>query len=217
MYGLDDKMDLQIVIESLRKNRPVFHSEADFQFALAWEIKTHYPNYDVRLEYPCTNDRGERIYVDILVRNKCGSYPIELKYKTKERIIRNCAGEDFNLREHGAENLSKYDFVKDICRIESIVAELDCFKQGYTLWLTNNLSYCRAPRNFDAGYAAFSVHQGAQKTGTMDWGETMSESTKKGRTDALVLRGKYTIDWKEYSNLTGGNGKFKYSLVKIST
>ena len=32
-------MELLPVIESLRRKRSLFYSEADFQFALAWEIK----------------------------------------------------------------------------------------------------------------------------------------------------------------------------------
>lgn len=31
--------------------RPIFHSEADFQFSLAWIIKEIYPNCEIRLEF----------------------------------------------------------------------------------------------------------------------------------------------------------------------
>lgn len=44
-------MDLLPVIELLRQKRPIFHSEADFQFALAWEIQRLYTSTVVRLEY----------------------------------------------------------------------------------------------------------------------------------------------------------------------
>jgi hypothetical protein len=37
-------------IKSLSKNRKIFVSEADFQFALAWEIKQNMPQAEVRLE-----------------------------------------------------------------------------------------------------------------------------------------------------------------------
>lgn len=53
-------------IDSIKEKRKVFHSEADFQFALAWEIKRLYPEVDVRLEYAYKVD--DKIYhIDILV------------------------------------------------------------------------------------------------------------------------------------------------------
>ena len=38
-------------IESLFPDFPIFCSEADFQFSLAWRIKELYPEVDVKLEY----------------------------------------------------------------------------------------------------------------------------------------------------------------------
>ena len=39
------------VLKQLFGKKRLFTSEADFQFALAWEIKTMYPNAKVNLEY----------------------------------------------------------------------------------------------------------------------------------------------------------------------
>ena len=43
-------MDIVKVINSLKAKRKVFYSEADFQFALAWEIQKYYNNAKIRFE-----------------------------------------------------------------------------------------------------------------------------------------------------------------------
>lgn len=35
-----EEIDAGIVLEHLSKERPIFHSEYDFQFAFAWKIKS---------------------------------------------------------------------------------------------------------------------------------------------------------------------------------
>jgi hypothetical protein len=47
-------LDLSVsaVLTALAKQRPIFHSEADFQHAIAWEIHKHLPRASVRLERP---------------------------------------------------------------------------------------------------------------------------------------------------------------------
>ena len=43
------KLDIHEILHQLSRCRPIFHSEADFQFSLAWIIKEQYPNCDIRL------------------------------------------------------------------------------------------------------------------------------------------------------------------------
>ena len=58
------------------------------------------------------------MHIDILVIIDNCWYPIELKYKTlKCSIISD--GENFYLKNHGAEDLGKYDFHKDVQYIET--------------------------------------------------------------------------------------------------
>jgi hypothetical protein len=47
---MEDWPGVQTWLESLRRSRPVFHSEADFQHALAWAIQVSDPLARVRLE-----------------------------------------------------------------------------------------------------------------------------------------------------------------------
>jgi hypothetical protein len=47
-------LDLSIseVLAALAKQRPLFHSEADFQHAIAWELHERLPRASVQLEHP---------------------------------------------------------------------------------------------------------------------------------------------------------------------
>lgn len=205
-------MDLLPIIETLRLKRPLFHSEADFQFALAWEIQKELPTAAIRLEYPPESEPNK--YIDILVRNNGCSYPIELKYKTK-KLSATMGGEQFLLKNHGAQDIGAYDFIKGICRVESFANNLDGFKCGFVLWITNDPYYWNAPNNANAGYAAFSVHHGAKKSGAMSWGSHLGTGTIKGREKELILSGEHEIVWNNYSDLGVKPGLFKYALMRV--
>ena len=73
------RLDLPAALSALAKERPVFHSEADFQHALAWVIRERHPAIKVRLEYPVTLD-GKRGHVDIWLRDADWERALELKY-----------------------------------------------------------------------------------------------------------------------------------------
>lgn len=206
-------MDITAIIETLRGKRTVFHSEADFQFALAWEIQLHYPDAAVRLEYPPPDDPMK--YIDLLVRLDDNVYPIELKYKTTLfHAVVGC--EPYFLKNHGAQDVGKYDFVKDICRIEAFRSHIAGYREGYAIWLTNDPYYWNAPKNDTAGYAAFSVHSGLVKEGSMAWGASMNEGSIKGREKPLFLSGNYRINWHDYSRVEAKNGVFMYAVVPVT-
>lgn len=44
-------MDITKILNNLSNKRKIFVSEADFKFALAWEIKSEILEAEVRLEY----------------------------------------------------------------------------------------------------------------------------------------------------------------------
>ena len=83
---IDNPFDIDRCLFSLQKKRPIFHSEADFQFALSWEIKSHYPDANVRLEY-CPSI-PPNVHIDILLFYCNETISIELKYKTAKLIKR---------------------------------------------------------------------------------------------------------------------------------
>ena len=72
-------LDINRLMNGLAAERPVFHSEADFQHALAWRIREE-TGRDVRLEFPPFP--AERIYLDLWMPSI--GVAIELKYLTSK-------------------------------------------------------------------------------------------------------------------------------------
>ena len=69
--------DIKSAIETLKSKQKVFHSEADFQFSLAWELQKILPNAKIRLEY-CPIFDGD-MHIDIYIVDDGKSYPINVK------------------------------------------------------------------------------------------------------------------------------------------
>ena len=80
-------LDVHELLASLAAKRPVFHSEADFQHALAWEIHLAFPDAVVRLERPYRTGEGPRIHLDLWVKGSDRTAVLELKYKTKKMRV----------------------------------------------------------------------------------------------------------------------------------
>ena len=208
------EFDLQLVLDTLKKKRKIFVSEADFQLELAWEIKKAYKNAKVRLEYcPSFNPS---LHLDILVIIDNQWYPIGLKYKKKgcEKIA---DGEYFNLKNDGARDIGCYLYLKDIQRIEKIQENVKEFKKGYTIMLTNDLCYTKEPGRDNSAYQAFSLAEDSIKTGTLNWkvGSKTGEAPQVNK--PIVLNGSYKMHWQEYSRLDDTNtGTFKYVINEIN-
>jgi hypothetical protein len=71
-YGLD----LPVTMAALAKSRPIFHSEADFQQSLGWEIRRQHPEALVRAEVR----PRRRIRLVLMITLDGERTAIELKY-----------------------------------------------------------------------------------------------------------------------------------------
>lgn len=204
-------LDFDLVLGALASKRPIFHSEADFQQALAWELRLENPNIEIRLEYPPPG-LERRIHLDLWVMEGDTATAVELKYLT-QRIDISLGRERFDLREHSAPDLGRYGFVKDIKRLECVVA---AGRQivGYAIILTNDSTYWSPPRRRDTFDAKFRIHEGRVLSGPLAWDPRASEAY---RTESIHLTGSYQLVWKEYSALVGPqHGEFRYALVQVS-
>ena len=203
-------MDLLPVIKSLRQNRPVFHSEADFQFALAWDIKLEYSDAKIRLEVPCgTSVKGR---VDIVVRFDSAVIPIELKYLRKRQSF-NVNGEQFNLID-GVHDMHMHDCIKDVSRLETFRSQMSGFLKGYSIWLTNDAAYWD-PNYYASYYSEFHAPQASVKSGMMSFQAGAKLNTNPQYESPITLTGTYDVDWHDYSDLGTKNGQFKFALFKI--
>jgi len=187
------------VLNELRQVRPVFHSEADFQHALAWTIHDKYSDLNVRLEKRVILNGGE-IYLDIFIFNNSKSVAIEVKYKTKNLDIL-VNSEEFNLKNQDAQDQGRYDFIKDISRLEE-ATKMPNINTGFAILLTNDESYWSEPsRNVSTADKDFRIHEGKTIKAQLSWKEGTSEGTMSGRKEPITLEGEYILHWKDYSNL----------------
>lgn len=165
-------MNLDSLLTQLARKRPVFHSEADFQHALAWEVHLSHPAAEVRLERSV-----EQMHLDLVVRDGAMNYALELKYKTRSATLEH-AGESFALSNHAAQDSGRYDFLKDVGRLERIVAAKPGW-DGCAILLTNDASYWRSGRAGTVD-SAFRLHEGRTIDASLAWDARASAGTTKG-------------------------------------
>lgn len=198
------------VVAELRGPRPVFHSEADLQHSFArvlWELA---PDVDSRLEVP-QRGAGKAEYLDLLCLGPESRTAIEFKYFT--RGWTGTVGipvEDYVLKAHGAADLARLHFVRDIERLERFCRRSD--QNGLALMLTNDASLWTPPdpgrrrtRDHD-----FRIHDGRELAGKLLWAEGAYEP------NTCTLRGTYPLQWEAYSQQDGAGGEFRYLAVFVS-
>jgi len=198
------KKNMHEIMKKLSKERSIFHSEADFQHALAWKIHEECPDYNVRLEKrEVVNDK--EVYFDIFIFKNNEKIPIEVKYKTKE-LKASINGEEYQLKTHGAYPPNRYEFIKDISRLE-------VFGGGFAVFLTNDSLYWY--RGEEEGIDEdFKIYENRKIKGTLKWGPNAGNGTTKGKGEITLLHS-YIFHWKDYSSPNGYKAKFRYLLVEI--
>ena len=203
------------VLAELANKRPVFHSEKDFQHTLAWEIHQRWERCSIRMEFKPPY-LVSRVYLDIWAADKDAILPIELKYKTRRLRVK-IGNEPFDLLDQSAQDTGRYDFLKDIQRLEQIVSGRSDIV-SYAIFLTNDSAYWRPPRDSQTVDASFRIHQGRILAGELRWGSGASKGTMKTREEPIFIKGVYNLDWQNYSNPSEEPyGKFKYLLVEVSS
>ncbi len=206
------RLPLEAVLARLAAARPVFHSEADFQQAFAWEVHVQDPTVRVRLETrPAPGMR-----LDLLLSSQDGARrtAVELKYLTRawEGEV---AGERFELKDQGAQDIRAHDVVKDIVRVEKFVAAMPG-SNGAVICVGNDPSYWNAPGHGRPTNAdAFRLHEGTVLSGERAWGPLTGAGTSRGREEPLVLTGRYPLAWADYSTLPGPRGVFRTLVVEV--
>jgi len=152
--------NFDFILSELAKERPVFNSEADFQFAFSWKLKELSPKIELRLERK-EIIKNKEYYFDIVLYNYSMPFIIELKYKTRKTsiIFKN---EIFNLTSHSAYGNGRYDFLKDIARIERST------NKGIAIFLTNDYLYWQPSDYGPTMDEKLRIHQGIELHGIYD-------------------------------------------------
>lgn len=204
-------LDIADVMEGLFRKQPIFHSEADFQHALAWRIRETLPECRPRLEF--NPFPPERLYLDIWLAG--ARIAIELKYRTRKLNLCFC-GERFALRDQHAHDIGRYDFIRDIGRLERATESPLSATAGFAVMLTNDPLYWKPTQREDTVDAAF--HLGHERTieGEMAWSSRAAQGTTKGREEPLRLKGRYEAKWRNYRDFEEGKySEFRYLAVEV--
>ena len=188
------------VLPTLAARRPIFHSEADFQLALAWEIQLQHLAASIRLEQRILD--SPRVNLDVLVTFDDFRFGLELKYLRATTDV-TIDGERFVLVP-GAGDLDRYDTIKDVVRLETL-RKHDLIDAGAAIMLSNNPGFWQPSSTGRAtGFDAFRMHDGATLAGTRDWGASAGDGTRKGRELPHTLDGTYRPRWVPFSRVSRG-------------
>jgi len=187
-------LQLAELLEQLSEERPIFHSEAVFQHALAWKLHETVPEAGIRLKY--RPFPGERFYLDIWMANGDHQYAFELKYLTRLLDFK-VRQERFQLKNQATQDISRHDVVQDIVRLERIVAS----RPLITGYLTNDSAYWKESLRPDTIDAALRIREGRSLSGEVNWAVNAGPGTTKGRAVPLRVAGDYDLTWVDYSRV----------------
>ena len=208
-------LDIHNLMTRLASRRPIFHSEADFQHELAWEIRATHDDCPVRLEFPPLPDERKKMALDIWMPST--KLAIELKYPTRKLNWTTDLGERFSLAT-GARDVARYDFLKDIQRIERIVEGNLPAYCGFAVLLTNDPSFWDPKKSrTDVVDAEFHIYEGRGiGDSEMGWSSRASDGTKRSREEPIKLSHSYALNWQDYSHFGKKPGeKFRYVAVAV--
>ncbi|WP_157041823.1 hypothetical protein [Nitriliruptor alkaliphilus] len=204
--------DLQAALERLRLSRPIFSSESDLQHALAWQLQQIEPQLQIRLERRPVPEVREA--ADLWLTTSEGTLVVaELKYLVRKADV-TVAGERFVLANQGAHDISRYDVVKDVGRVERWVRQ-GLAARGLVLVLSNDPAYWKPPTRSTID-RDFRIHEGRDLHGDLAWATHAGAGTTRSRTNPVRLTGRYELRWLDYARLPNGQ-QSRYLLIDTAT
>lgn len=203
----------QSIMKILSTKRALFHSEADFQHSFAWEIHHCFPNSKIRLELPW-GSQDKQNHLDIFAVVEDENIAIELKYKTRGLKVR-VNNENYALKDQSAQDIGRYDYLKDIMRLEELSSQNNNWI-GIGILLTNDSSYWKVPITNNTVDADFRLHQNRMIQGDLTWSKRASPGTVASRESSIILRNSYLANWIDYSRPSLSTyGQFRYLVFQV--
>jgi hypothetical protein len=201
-------MNVEKILKSLAHKKPIFRSEKELQYALSDEIES--------LGFKCQRNGtvlGSK--VDILVEDSDGGYfAIHLRNKTA-KFSATVKGALYELKQHGAQDQGRYDFLSDVEALEKLTRGRSDVK-GYVLLITNDHLYWTRPIKVSSVDEDFHLHDTRKITGELQWSMDASKGTQRNREDKIHLDKEYKCEWKRYSYINSNqNGTFEYLLIEV--
>lgn len=184
-------------------NNELLFNERDLQMHLAVFLRQtgHYDDVDVEYYVPLSELRGyiwnNELRMDVMVRKGKEFLPIELKYKTKsmyKRLFR--FGESIStevevMKNQGAQDIGKYDFWKDVRRIEIVRNRFESINNGLAVFVTNDPVYLQSGRE-TSNHIKFSMTEGRHGK-EKHWIDTRSTCCKTH--PDFEVENDYSIQW----------------------
>lgn len=207
-----DELDIHLIMGELSQVRPIFHCEEDFQHALAQAIRETVHGSRVLTEFDLFPQDDRRSYLDIWLADS--AVALELKYKTRA-LTAEVNGDRFELRDQGAQNQGRYDFLNDVQRLERATREGGA-RAGYAIMLTNDSYYwCPSvPSYRSPNDAAFRIHEGRWVHGELRW--IQQSGGTKDRESPIRITGGYAMRWRDYPPPgSERNWGFRYLAVAV--
>jgi hypothetical protein len=195
-------------LESFLLAKPLLFSQTEFRDKLASVMRES--GYQVH-----TNRDLGQMKIDIWAEKGDEIITLEVRYKTASLdTIHN--GKPVSLKNQLARDISRYDYVKDIEKLEQIVLKRSGVK-GYALLITNDPLYWNKPKHLNNIDAAFHLHHHRNLHGCLTWGEKAMPGTTINREQPIQLVGEYELNWLPYMILgEGKNEEFRILIVEAS-
>lgn len=200
-------VDLEETLAALARRRPLFHSERDFQVALAWQVQVADPRMHVYLE----TRPSEGVHLDLAFESADRAHytAVELKYFTRF-WSGPVDGQHFALKAQGAHDFGGWGVVKDITRVEKFV-RVRPGSNGAVIALTNDSKYWTPTPNSSASDVAFRLGEGTVLEGLREW---LRPPASIERNAALPLRGRYEVHWEDFSTFAP-DGKLRQVVFEV--
>ena len=213
------RADVQSFLEN---NKKLMFNERDLQMHLALYLLNTQKYTNVHMEYYVPYEKlsnyvwNNELRLDIVVEYNGEFCPIELKYKTKqgkEDLDIKRFGESLEgvviLKNQSAQDLARYDFWKDIRRIELVKGRFEKVSGGLAIFVTNDPAYKKSPRK-DSNNLHFSLEGGthSKKKNWVDNKRPCAENRPN-----FEVNKDYEIRWDNYT--IGKETNFHYCIVSI--
>ena len=213
------KKELINYLLQFAKHRTIFHSEADFQLEFGMFLMKE--GFEVRLE---KGFKRIGIYQKIeLDMELDGRIAIELKYKTSAINVK-VGDESFELKQHGAANLGRFDAIDDARRVKSLVDSKETkIRQGFTVFLTNDPDYWE-----NNGHRTMSKDFALIENRNFNKGESLDLNSKSLNVNSnnlaemrlyapINMDFSDVVNWNEFSEIDNSkSGTFRFFVLDVN-
>ncbi|AWI13517.1 hypothetical protein CQJ30_15990 [Caldibacillus thermoamylovorans] len=195
-------------MKKLAQKHPFFSSKEAFKNSFKHQLQEKFRVIENKDFHGCVVDlwvedpNSEQQYAIYLMNKLAG-----LTIKQENQLI--------ELKHHRAQDIGRYDFLKQVEKLEKITKGRNNIK-GIAILLTNDHLYWNEPTRANTVDSYFRIHENRVLTGELKWLEHASAGTIKERENPIVIKGTYKLQWQHYSTVSNEkHGEFCYLAVHV--